>query len=156
MRALVVYCHPDPGSFNAAICSLVCAKLREAGAELRLRNLYAENFQPVLSQKEWHDYLDPALNTVTVTWDVESLRWCDTLIFIYPTWWYGPPAMLKGWLDRVMVPEVAFLMPDQASTRYEQHDFPGFKAAMDKHFGVIMIALIVIVVAGFWMAAKMV
>ena len=116
MRALVVYCHPDPGSFNAAICSLVCAKLREAGAELRLRNLYAENFQPVLSQKEWHDYLDPALNTVTVTWDVESLRWCDTLIFIYPTWWYGPPAMLKGWLDRVMVPEVAFLMPDAQST----------------------------------------
>ena len=112
MRALVVYCHPDPGSFNAAICSLVCAKLREAGAELRLRNLYAENFQPVLSQKEWHDYLDPALNTVTVTWDVESLRWCDTLIFIYPTWWYGPPAMLKGWLDRVLLPDVAFLLPD--------------------------------------------
>ena len=42
----------------------------------------------------------------------EALRWCDTLIFVYPTWWYGPPAMLKGWLDRVMLPDVAFLMPD--------------------------------------------
>ena len=70
MRALVVYCHPESGSFNAAICSLVCAKLREAGYELRLRNLYAENFQPVLTRQEWHDYLDPALNTATVTWDI--------------------------------------------------------------------------------------
>ena len=116
MRALVVYCHPESGSFNAAICSLVCAKLREAGYELRLRNLYAENFQPVLTRQEWHDYLDPALNTATVTWDIEALRWCNTLIFIYPTWWYGPPAMLKGWLDRVLVPEVAFLMPDARNT----------------------------------------
>ncbi len=43
-----------------------------------------------------------------------DLRWCDTLIFVYPTWWYGLPAMLKGWLDRVMLPDVAFLMPDDA------------------------------------------
>jgi NAD(P)H dehydrogenase (quinone) len=43
---------------------------------------------------------------------VDDLRWCDTLIFVYPTWWYGLPAMLKGWLDRVMLPDVAFLMPD--------------------------------------------
>jgi NAD(P)H dehydrogenase (quinone) len=39
-------------------------------------------------------------------------RWCDTLIFVYPTWWYGLPAMIKGWLDRVLVPGLAFLMPD--------------------------------------------
>jgi putative NADPH-quinone reductase len=112
MRPLVVYCHPDPGSFNAAICNLVCAKLREAGAELRLRNLYAEGFQPVMSHTEWQTYLDPAQNTQAVAWDVEALRWCNTLIFVYPTWWYGLPAMLKGWLDRVMLPDVAFLMPD--------------------------------------------
>jgi NAD(P)H dehydrogenase (quinone) len=46
-----------------------------------------------------------------------DLRWCDTLIFVYPTWWYGLPAMIKGWLDRVLVPGVAFLMPD-ARTRH--------------------------------------
>ncbi len=42
----------------------------------------------------------------------EHIGWCDTLIFVYPTWWYGLPAMLKGWLDRVLLPEVAFLMPE--------------------------------------------
>ena len=44
--------------------------------------------------------------------EVEDLQWADTLIFIYPTWWYGLPAILKGWLDRVLLPDVAFLMPD--------------------------------------------
>ena len=42
---------------------------------------------------------------------VEALEWCDTLIFVYPTWWYGLPAMLKGWLDRVLLPGVAFELP---------------------------------------------
>ena len=112
MRALVIYCHPDPGSFNAAIRDLVCDRLRAAGAGLRLHDLYAQGFQPVLTRDEWLGYLDPARNTLPVAPDVEALRWCDTLIFVYPTWWYGLPAMLKGWLDRVMLPDVAFLMPD--------------------------------------------
>jgi putative NADPH-quinone reductase len=46
-----------------------------------------------------------------------DVEWCDTLIFVYPTWWYGLPAMLKGWLDRVLLPDVAFLMPDETSRR---------------------------------------
>ena len=112
MRALVVYCHPDPDSFSAAIRDLICTRLRVAGAELRLIDLYADGFQPVLTRPEWQAYLDPAQNTLPVAAEVQALRWCDTLIFVYPTWWYGLPAMLKGWLDRVLVPEVAFLMPD--------------------------------------------
>jgi putative NADPH-quinone reductase len=48
---------------------------------------------------------------VPVQQDCDDLAWCDTLIFVYPTWWYGLPAMLKGWLDRVLVPGLAFLMP---------------------------------------------
>ncbi|KGJ04382.1 Putative NADPH-quinone reductase (modulator of drug activity B) [Paracoccus halophilus] len=112
MRALVVYCHPDPGSFNAAIRDLVCERLRASGAELRLRDLYADDFRPVMSREEWLNYLDPKRNTLPVAAEVEALRWCDTLIFVYPTWWYGLPAMLKGWLDKVMLPDLAFLMPD--------------------------------------------
>ena len=112
MRALVIYCHPSPGSFNSAVRDVVCAKLREAGSEVRLRDLYAEGFQPILTQQELENSLDPEHNAKPVAWDTEALRWCDTLIFVYPTWWYGPPAMLKGWLDRVMLPDVAFLMPD--------------------------------------------
>jgi NAD(P)H dehydrogenase (quinone) len=112
MRALVVFCHPHPHSFNAAVKDLVMDKLARAGAEIRLTDLYGKGFQPVLSGPEWQTYLDCPGNQALVNGDVADLRWCDTLIFVYPTWWYGLPAMLKGWLDRVMLPEVAFLMPD--------------------------------------------
>ena len=112
MRALVVYCHPKDGSFTAAVRDCVVGKLATAGAEVRLADLYAQGFQPVLSDCEWTGYLDAATNCAPVQAAVDDLRWCDTLIFVYPTWWYGMPAMLKGWLDRVMLPEVAFLMPD--------------------------------------------
>ena len=46
--------------------------------------------------------------------DLALIKWCEMLVFVYPTWWYGLPAMLKGWLDRVWVPHVAFIMPTEA------------------------------------------
>jgi len=115
MKALVIHCHPRPGSFNAAIRDLVLAKLTAAGAEVRLRDLYAEGFQPVLTPDEWSGYLDSPANRAPVERHCADVQWCDTLIFVYPTWWYGLPAMLKGWLDRVLLPDVAFLMPDATS-----------------------------------------
>ena len=112
MRALVIYCHPKPDSFTAAVRDVVLDKLAASGAEVRLRDLYACGFSPVLSPAEWAGYLDCPGNQSPVAQDVDDVRWCDTLIFIYPTWWYGLPAMLKGWLDRALLPDVAFLMPD--------------------------------------------
>ena len=112
MRALVVYCHPDPESFTAAVRDLICARLADAGAEVRLLDLYARGFEGALSRAEWRGYLDSPANRAPVAEDADALEWCDTLIFVYPTWWYGLPAVLKGWLDRVMLPDVAFLMPD--------------------------------------------
>ena len=113
MRALVIHCHPRPDSFTAAVRDRVLDRLRAAGAEVRLRDLYAESFDPVLSRAELDIYEDPARNTDPVAGHVDDIRWCDTLIFVYPTWWYGLPAMLKGWLDRVLLPGVAFEMPDE-------------------------------------------
>lgn len=115
MRALVVFCHPVAGSFNAAVRDVVTEGLQQAGAEFRLTELYQRGFQPALTEAELTGYLDEPQNRVPVQQDVDDLLWCDTLIFVYPTWWYGLPAMLKGWLDRVMVPGVAFLMPDGAN-----------------------------------------
>jgi putative NADPH-quinone reductase len=112
MRALVIYCHPHAGSFTAAVRDTVLDKLGAAGAEIRLRDLYADGFQPLLTEGEWQGYLDCPTNRAPVAQGCDDLQWCDTLIFVYPTWWYGLPAMLKGWLDRVMLPDVAFLMPD--------------------------------------------
>lgn len=113
MKALVVYCHPRETSFTAAVRNLVVEKLEANGAEYRVSDLYARRFDPVLTAKEHEIYLDCPDNCQTVATDVEDLRWCDTLIFVYPTWWYGLPAVLKGWLDRVFIPDVAFMMPDE-------------------------------------------
>lgn len=114
MRALIVYCHPCQKSFNLAIRDLITDKLRAAGAEIRLHDLYASGFTPVLTWHEWKGYLQTPANRAPVDQHCADVEWCDTLIFVYPTWWYGLPAMLKGWLDRVLLPDVAFLMPDGA------------------------------------------
>lgn len=110
-RALILYCHPREGSFNAAIRDLVISRLEAAGVSYRLRDLYAEGFDPVLSPHEHEIYENVPENRALVERDCSDLEWCDSLIFIYPTWWYGLPAMLKGWLDRAMISGVAFLMP---------------------------------------------
>ena len=112
MRALVVYCHPRETSFTAAVRDVVVEKLQGVGAEIRVTDPYARQFDPVLSAPEHEGYLDCPENCVPVQSDVDDIQWCDTLIFVYPTWWYGLPAVLKGWLDRVFLPDVAFLMPD--------------------------------------------
>lgn len=110
-RALVLYCHPNPGSYTAAIKDRILARLDSQGHEVRVIDLYAEGFEPRLTQKEHAQYLDTLLNREGLEAHVEALEWCDTLICVYPTWWYGLPAMLKGWLDRVLLPGVAFELP---------------------------------------------
>ena len=111
-RALVIHCHPREGSFTAAVRDVVLHRLATAGAEVRLTDLYAEGFDPVLTGADLERYLDAPANRAPVDRHCADLLWCDTLIFVYPTWWYGLPAILKGWLDRVLLPDVAFLMPD--------------------------------------------
>jgi putative NADPH-quinone reductase len=110
-KALVVYCHPKEGSFTSAVRDTVLARLAAKGAQVRVIDLYARGFDPVLARAEWEGYVDTPANRAPVAGDVEALQWADTLIFVYPTWWYALPAVLKGWLDRVFLPDVAFLMP---------------------------------------------
>ena len=114
MRLLVVHCHPDPESYSAALREAVMEGLAEAGHEPRLIDLYAEGFDPVLTREAWRDYPDGLLNRRGVEDHVEALLWAEGLVFVYPTWWYGLPAMLKGWLDRVWLPDVAFTLPPGA------------------------------------------
>ena len=111
MRALIVYCHPKEGSFNSAVRDTVIGRLKAAGVPYRLHDLYADGFQAVLTQDEWIGYEDCPANRAPVAKQADDIEWCDTLIFVYPTWWYGLPAILKGWLDRVLLPDIAFKMP---------------------------------------------
>lgn len=111
MRTLVVYCHPLPDSFSAAIRDTAIRTLEAGGHEIRLLDLYAMGFDPVLSAAERRAYHDAGANEVNVAEHLEAVRWAEHLVFVYPTWWYGLPAMLKGWLDRVWVPHATFTMP---------------------------------------------
>ncbi|MEL6888523.1 MAG: NAD(P)H-dependent oxidoreductase, partial [Pseudomonadota bacterium] len=111
MRALIIFCHPKIDSFNAAVLETVTTHLDAVGVEYRTRDLYRSNFMPVLTAHELDCYLDESCNADPVAQHVADVQWADALIFIYPTWWYGLPAMLKGWLDRVLLPGVAFIMP---------------------------------------------
>ncbi len=111
MRTLVVYSHPCAESYNAAVLAVAVDALRNAGHDVRVRDLYAEGFQPAMCADERRSYHDRESNVRPVEPYVEDINWCEMLVFVYPTWWFGLPAMLKGWFDRVWVPHVTFEMP---------------------------------------------
>lgn len=112
MRMLLIYCHPCPESFTAAIRDKAMAALAATGHEVRLIDLHAEDFDPVMRAEERRAYHTAGVNEAPVAAHLDALRWCEGLLFVYPTWWYGLPAMLKGWLDRVWIPHATFTMPE--------------------------------------------
>jgi NAD(P)H dehydrogenase (quinone) len=114
VRTLVVHCHPDPESFTAAVRARAIDVLRERGHEVRLTDLYAMRFNPVLSRREEARHLEPGPDP-TVADHAADLQWCQQLVLVYPTWWSGQPAMLKGWFDRVLVKDVAFELPPDSN-----------------------------------------
>jgi NAD(P)H dehydrogenase (quinone) len=114
MRTLVVHCHPDPESFTAAVRDRAVDVLRDRGDEVRLTDLYAVRFDPVLSAREAARHLEPGADP-SVADHAADLQWCQRLVLIYPTWWSGQPAMLKGWIDRVWVKDVAFDLPPDSN-----------------------------------------
>ncbi|MFM7828676.1 MAG: NAD(P)H-dependent oxidoreductase [Actinomycetota bacterium] len=116
MKTLVVYAHPVDDSFNSAVRDAVVRSLKEGKHEVRLRDLYAENFDPFLSASERALHHTPPSTRPELGRDVEDLRWCEALVFVYPTWWSGLPAMLKGWIDRTWMNEVAWVLPARANT----------------------------------------
>lgn len=115
MRVLVVYCHPDPGSFTAAVRDRVLCGLAAGGHEVRLTDLYADGFEPAMTSAERAAHRDPPEAKSAVAAYAADLQWCEALVLVYPTWWSGQPAMLKGWIDRVWVSGVAWHLPPGSS-----------------------------------------
>jgi NAD(P)H dehydrogenase (quinone) len=107
MKMLIIYAHPNTKSFNHAIFDAVQTGLREAGHDVRVRDLYALNLKTSL------DVTDLALIQAgripeDVKLEQEHVAWAEALIFIHPIWWHDRPAILKGWLDRVMTHGFAY------------------------------------------------
>jgi putative NADPH-quinone reductase len=110
MRVLVVHCHPDPDSLVAAARDRVLAGLASGGHDVRLTDLYAEGFDPRFDAADRRDHLRPGTHP-SLARHADDLRWCEALVLVYPTWWSGQPAMLKGWIDRVWACGVAWDLP---------------------------------------------
>ncbi|CAB5050739.1 MAG: flavodoxin family protein [Actinobacteria bacterium] len=119
MRALVIVAHPSPESFVSFLGSEVVAELQNSGHEIRHHDLWAEEFIPVFTAYERLNHVgdveEKLKNLPELRQHVEDLQWCDALVLVYPTWWSGQPAMLKGWFDRVLMNGVAWVLPDGAA-----------------------------------------
>ena len=111
-RALVLFAHPCPESFSAALHHEVVDTLAGRGWEVDDCDLNAEDFSPVLTEVERRGYHEVGPNLGPVKGYVDRLRAADALVMVFPVWNFGYPAILKGFLDRVFLPGVSFRLED--------------------------------------------
>jgi NAD(P)H dehydrogenase (quinone) len=111
VNVLLVHCHPCENSFSAHLRDRSAAALRAGGHVTDVLDLYAEGFSPELTPFEHAHHLGPPQDKPDVADHVRRLRAADALVFVYPTWIGGQPAMLKGWFDRVWIAGVAYERP---------------------------------------------
>ena len=111
MRVHVIYAHPLAGSFAAALHARIVAALRRSGHQVDDCDLYGEGFNPVLTAAERRSYNTQSPDLAAVAPYVARLQAAEALVLCFPTWWYGMPAILKGWFDRVWARGVAFELP---------------------------------------------
>ena len=118
MKILIVYWHPEPKSFNGAMLKTAEQALQQAGHEVKISNLHEMNFNPVSGRHNFNsvsnpDYFKQQLEEIHATdhhsfapeieAELQKVEWCDLMIWQFPLWWYGSPAILKGWVERVFV-----------------------------------------------------
>jgi putative NADPH-quinone reductase len=108
MNVLLVTAHPLPDSLCAALAERSAVALAEAGHKVVREDLYAQAFPPALTGAERASYYASAYATDAIAGQVERLLAADAIVLVFPTWWFGFPAILKGWFDRVWGPGIAY------------------------------------------------
>lgn len=105
MKVSVILGHPSPGSLNHALAGAACETLDALGHEVGYHDLYAEGFDPLLPGVEcpWGARLD-----TTIADHCREIAAADGIVIVHPNWWGMPPAVLAGWVDRVLRPDVAY------------------------------------------------
>ncbi|WP_421523979.1 NAD(P)H-dependent oxidoreductase [Pseudomonas yamanorum] len=146
MKVLIVHAHPEPQSFTAALRDQAIATLQAQGHEVQVSDLYAMNWNPVASasdftSRENPDYLVYALEqrlgvksqsiAADIRQELDKLLWADLLILNFPIFWFSAPAMLKGWIDRVLVSGVCY----GGKRFYDQGGLAGKKALVTVTLG---------------------
>jgi len=105
MKVLVIVAHPNVKSFNRAIAETAARRLRRNGHEVLFHDIYEEGFDPVLPEEE---IPQGALPTPAVETYCAEAASAEGFIIVHPNWWGQPPAIMKGWVDRVFRPGVAY------------------------------------------------
>jgi len=123
MKVLYVYAHPEPKSFNGALKDTALAALQEKGHEVKLSDLYAMNFNPVLNagdftERKKQDVFKPFFEAIQasktgafapdIKEEMEKVKWADLLVLQFPIFFTFMPAIMKGWIDRVLAPGFGF------------------------------------------------
>lgn len=126
MNVLWIFAHPDQSSLNASLRDEGLAALAEAGHDSKVSDLYAMQWKPLLDRGDFADDREASMGIGrasgyayergTLSRDIveeqEKLAWADAVVFQFPLWWYAPPAILKGWIDRVFVKGFAYGVTD--------------------------------------------
>ena len=114
MHVLVVQAHPRADSLSAQLADAADRGLRSAGHDVTTLNLYEAGFRVAMTEEERRAYHgeQPVLDPM-VAEHAALVRRAEALVFVYPTWWMGLPAVMKGWLERVLVPGVAFTFDER-------------------------------------------
>ncbi len=146
MNVLIVHAHPEPQSFTTAMKDLAVQELSNAGHQVEVSDLYAMNFNPVASAADFGsrknpDYLVYALEqrinyenqTIApdIAAEIEKLVAADLVIFSFPLYWFSVPAILKGWIDRVLVSGLTY----GGKRFYDQGGLKGKKALLSFTLG---------------------
>ena len=151
MHALIVHCHPEPESFNGLLSAVTVTTLRRQGFFVEISDLYRENFDPREHSNHYRNrenrcVFSPlgeqrhAFGTNTLPEDVRReiarLERADLVVLQFPIWWHSPPAMLKGWFDRVFVNGGLYT----SAMRYDRGHFRGKKAVCSVTTGAAEVA----------------
>jgi NAD(P)H dehydrogenase (quinone) len=141
VNALIVYAHPEPTSFSAALKDAALRMLTAAGHAVEISDLYAEGFNPVAGRHDFQGVADPtrfhyqseqlhASETLGFSTELAReqarLNRADLFVFVFPLWWGGLPAILKGWFDRVCAYGIAYA----DGKRFEHGYFLGRRAVL--------------------------
>ena len=142
MNVLIVFAHPEPASFSAALKNEAVAALSQAGHAVTVSDLYAMGWNPALGSEEFaHDRANPGFldlsreqehahrngsHAADVRAEQAKVAAADLVLFHFPVWWFGMPAMLKGWVDRVFSRGFAY----SAGRKYERGHFKGKRAML--------------------------
>jgi len=133
MNVLIVYAHPEPRSLNGQLKDFAVGRLREAGHEVQVSDLYAMDWKAPLDGADTLQQRDPArfdpmadsghafregLQSPDIAAEQAKLRWADAVIFQFPLWWYSMPAIMKGWIDRVYAYGFAYGVGEHSDQRW--------------------------------------